>query len=448
MSKSYLTVTALTKYLKRKLDTDTHLRTVWLKGEISNFKHHSRGHMYMTIKDEQARIQAVMFAGSNRFLKFVPENGMHVLVRGEVSIFEAAGQYQLYIQVMEPDGVGALYLAFEQLKEKLHKKGYFEPRYKQSLPAYPTHVGVITSPTGAAVRDIVSTIQRRFPIVRITIFPVLVQGPKAAASIAAAIEKANTLHTCDVLIVGRGGGSIEELWSFNEEIVAESIFQSEIPIISAVGHETDTTISDFTADVRAATPTGAAEIAVPSLIELKDKLSACTKTLSQHMSYILRQHQQTLEQFKQAYAFRYPAQLIRQKEQELDRLTDQLHRVMEIRIQHKQNILHQLQHRLRNQHPNRQIKQATSVLKPLQLRNNQAMERILERKTNQFSSFIDKLTILNPLDTMKRGFAIPYQSDGNLLKSVKEVNRKDQIVLKILDGELDCLIQDLREEKE
>lgn len=260
MTNKYLTVTALTKYMKRKLDMDPHLRDVWLKGEISNFKLHSRGHMYLTIKDDQARINAVMFAGNNRFLKFKPENGMKVLVRGEVSVFEATGQYQLYIQQMEPDGLGSLYLAFEQLKERLRTKGYFDEQYKKKIPTIPHHIGVITSPTGAAVRDIITTIKRRYPVAQVTVLPVLVQGVNAASSITKAIYKANDMGEFDVIILGRGGGSIEELWSFNEESVAEAIFHSKIPIISAVGHETDVTISDYVADLRAPTPTGAVSL--------------------------------------------------------------------------------------------------------------------------------------------------------------------------------------------
>lgn len=254
MIDKYLTVTAVTKYIKRKMDTDPHLKQILIKGEISNFKQHSRGHMYMTIKDSQTKIQAVMFAGNNRFLKFKPENGMNVLIKGEISVYEAYGQYQLYINQMEPDGIGSLYLAFEQLKEKLQKKGYFDPSIKKNIPLYPEHIGVITSPTGAAIRDIITTLRRRYPIVKITVIPVLVQGPNSPYSIKLAIEKANEIGGFDTLIVGRGGGSIEELWSFNEEIVAEAIYRSKIPIISAVGHETDVTISDFVADLRAPTP--------------------------------------------------------------------------------------------------------------------------------------------------------------------------------------------------
>src|SRR5690606_2508105 len=263
---------ALTKYIKRKFDFDPHLQNVYVKGEISNFKRHTSGHMYFTLKDEKARIGAVMFAQAARSLKFIPENGMNVLLNGEVSVYEPSGQYQIYVKSMEPDGIGALYVAFEQLKERLEKEGLFRKDRKQPIPPYPKTVGVVTSPTGAAIRDIITTIQRRYPIARIIIYPALVQGTQAAPSVANMIRIANERKEADVLIVGRGGGSIEELWAFNEEVVARAIYESDIPIISAVGHETDTTIADFVADLRAPTPTGAAEMAVPNWTELLERI--------------------------------------------------------------------------------------------------------------------------------------------------------------------------------
>lgn len=272
MEQRYLTVNALTKYIKRKFDADPHLQDCYVKGEISNFKQHSSGHMYFTLKDDKARLLAIMFASANRSMKFKPENGMQVLVSGDLSVYEASGQYQIYIKDMKPDGVGELFLAFEQLKAKLTEEGLFSPENKLALPKYPKTVGVVTSPTGAAIRDIVSTIKRRYPIANILLLPALVQGDQAAASIAKAIKYANTTGKIDVLIIGRGGGSIEELWAFNEEVVARAIFSSKIPIISAVGHETDFTIADFVADLRAPTPTAAAELAVPHIDELIERI--------------------------------------------------------------------------------------------------------------------------------------------------------------------------------
>lgn len=283
---AYVTVSALTKYIKRKFDVDPHLENIWIKGELSNVKIHTRGHIYFTLKDENARMQSVMFARQSERLPFKPENGMKVLVRGGISVYEPSGNYQLYAKEMQPDGVGALYLAYEELKKKLAGEGLFDDRYKKQIPAFPATIGVVTSPTGAAVRDVITTLKRRYPLVKVIVLPALVQGENASRSIVTHIEEANEKEICDVLIVGRGGGSIEELWAFNEEIVARAIFASNIPIISAVGHETDFTISDFVADIRAATPTGAAEIAVPHTTDLIER----TKTAEVRMTRAMQQH--------------------------------------------------------------------------------------------------------------------------------------------------------------
>lgn len=446
MNNKYLTVTALTKYIKRKFDTDSNLRNIWLKGEISNFKHHSRGHMYLTIKDEQSRIQAVMFAGNNRRLKFTPENGMNVLIKGEISVFEAHGQYQLYIQQMEPDGIGSLYLAFEQLKEKLQKQGYFDQKLKKQIPKYPTHIGVITSPTGAAVRDIITTIKRRFPITKTTVLPVLVQGPNAAKSITRAIEFANEKAIFDVLIVGRGGGSIEELWSFNEEIVAKAIFQSKIPIISGVGHETDFTISDFIADLRAPTPTGAAELAVPSLVELKDKVLGLKQSMTKTMTTMTTNARRHLTRLQQSYAFRYPEQLIKQKEQELDKLVERLDKSFNQYIEQKREIVWNMEKRLTAQHPYDQMKRMEKEVNRLTKQANYYMKQIVNQKSKKFANTIEKLTLLNPLETMKRGYAIPYNKSGRIIKSRHEVNIQDDITVQLADGALGCKVQEVKEE--
>ncbi|AIF43474.1 exodeoxyribonuclease VII large subunit [Virgibacillus sp. SK37] len=446
MKDNYLTVTALTKYLKRKLDTDPHLKNIWLKGEISNFKHHSRGHMYLTIKDDQTRIQAVMFAGNNRFLKFMPENGMKVLIKGEISIFEAYGQYQLYIQNMEPDGIGALYLAFEQLKEKLHKKGYFDQQYKKKIPVHPKHIGVITSPTGAAVRDIITTIKRRYPIVSLTVIPVLVQGQNAANSIKQAIDKANEKAMFDVLIVGRGGGSIEELWSFNEEIVAEAIFRSSIPVISAVGHETDLTISDFVADMRAPTPTGAAELAVPSHIELKERITMLRRSVKKEMTRKVLQEERQIQRIKDSYAFRYPQLLLKQKEQELDHSVGNLQKSASNYVKQTEKAYQDLFKRLLAQHPKKQIQQSHNELNQLTKRQKYYMNLLIEQGSNQLRNTIDKLTLVNPLAIMQRGFAIPYTQRGNIIKSTKQVKEKDSITLHMADGRLSCYVEEIEEE--
>ncbi len=427
------------------MDTDPHLREVWLRGEISNFKHHSRGHMYLTIKDDRSRIQAVMFAGNNRFLKFTPENGMNVLIKGEVSVFEVYGQYQLYIQHMEPDGIGALYVAYEQLKEKLQKKGFFDQAYKKSIPLLPQKIGIITSPTGAAIRDIITTIKRRYPIVEMIVLPVLVQGEAAANSIKQAIETANKVGNFDLLIVARGGGSIEELWSFNEEIVAEAIFHSNIPIISAVGHETDTTISDYVADLRAPTPTGAAELAVPSSSELKDRILTLKRILTKDMRQKIKQQRQLLIKLQQSYAFRYPGQLLKQKEQELDRRVEQLQKAMVHKVTKKRQYYQHVHVRLATQHPGKQLERAKLQLQQLAKRHSFAMKQVQTSKREVLYKQVDKLSLLNPLEIMKRGFSIAYSPSDKIIKSIEHVHPEDIISLRVMDGLITCHVKEVEE---
>lgn len=445
MRDNYLTVTALTRYIKRKIDIDSNLQNIWLKGEISNFKHHSRGHMYLTIKDEQSRIQAVMFAGNNRNLKFMPENGMKVIIRGNISVYEANGQYQLYINEMEPDGLGALYLAYEQLKEKLLQQGYFDSTHKKQIPLFPEKIGVITSPTGAAVRDIITTIKRRYPIVEVVVIPALVQGPNAANSIKDSIEIANEIGGFDTLIIGRGGGSIEELWSFNEEIVAKAIYQSDIPIISAVGHETDTTISDFVADLRAPTPTGAAELAVPSQVELRNQINQLKQRLSREMQSEIEMQQRQLKNINASYAFRYPGELLKQKEQELDNKLENLQRNMQLQLKERQSEFQVAFNRLELQHPHQQVEQASNSLVELSGKHQRVMNRIIERHQLNLANNIDKLSLVNPLEILKRGFALPYNHTGDLIKSVQNIEEKDEIIVKLNDGDLNCRVLTVKE---
>lgn len=445
MVRKYLSVTALTKYIKQKLETDPHLHDVWLKGEISNFNHHSRGHMYLTIKDDQASVRAVMFAGTNRNLKFVPENGMEVLIRGEIGVFEPFGQYQLYIQQMEPDGLGALHLAYEQLKEKLSKKGLFDQQYKQSLPSYPEQIGIITSPTGAAVRDIISTIQRRYPLTQITIIPAIVQGQHGAKSICEAIQIANDQATFDVLIVGRGGGSIEDLWNFNEEKVAEAIFASNIPIISAVGHETDQTIADYVADFRAPTPTAAAEIAVPDKQDLLSEISQKRQFLHHLFHTDLKNLRKHLQHLQQSYAFRYPDQLVKQKEQELDRHHERLVQTMSQNIQAKKEKLANINTRLLTQSPIKAIDQSFKQLEDKNKQLCRSMDHYIKERGNHLALFLEKLTLLNPLEIMKRGFAVPYTEKGTIISSRKQVAKDDLLEIQVKDGRIDCQVLDVKE---
>ncbi|WP_347862775.1 exodeoxyribonuclease VII large subunit [Salimicrobium sp. PL1-032A] len=434
MEDRYLTVTALTKYIKQKISRDSHLKEVWLRGELSNFKHHSRGHMYFSVKDDRARIQTVMFAGSNKNLTFTPENGMSVLIRGEVNVYEPMGQYQLYAKEMIPDGVGDLHIAFEQLKEKLTKAGIFSPEHKKNLPSMPVHIGVITSPTGAAIRDIMTTIERRFPVVKVSVLPVTVQGKQAAASVSKAIAYANDRLDCDVLIVGRGGGSIEDLWGFNEEEVAMAVFRSEIPVISAVGHETDTTIIDFVSDYRAPTPTGAAEIAVPEWRELNQRLVEKTRRLQYSLNQKLENARTRLSTMEKSYAFKYPKQLTIQKEQDLDRLMDRFHSSGDRLFKEKRDELSRIRSRLSQVRPDKQVEREEAKRRQLDERLKKQMQHIVKDKKNHWQSTIQQLTLLNPLEIMNRGYALPFNDKNELLRSVKDVTNGDTISVQVKDG--------------
>ena len=300
MQNEYLTVTQLTRYIKYKIDNDINLQEVYLKGEISNFKAHTRGHFYFTIKDEGSRINAVMFASSARSVKFTPEDGMKILVKGKISVYEATGGYQIYVNEMTEDGVGNLYVAFEQLKKKLASEGLFLESHKKKIPRIPERVGVITASTGAAIRDIISTINRRFPLVEVVLFPALVQGENAKEDIVRQIKRAEE-YNLDVLIVGRGGGSIEDLWAFNEEVVARAIYDCSIPVISAVGHEIDFTIADFVADLRAPTPTGAAELAVPNKADVINYIDQLKLRSVKNINTILELKKKRLLKVKDRY---------------------------------------------------------------------------------------------------------------------------------------------------
>ncbi|MCT8138704.1 exodeoxyribonuclease VII large subunit [Anaerobacillus sp. CMMVII] len=437
------TISALTKYIKRTFDNDEILSNIWIKGEISNFKKHSRGHMYFTIKDDHSRIQAVMFAGNNRFLKFIPEDGMNIIVRGSVTVYEATGQYQIYVNEMQPDGVGNLYLAFEQLKKKLETAGYFHEMYKKPLPKIPKEIGIITSPTGAAVRDIITTLKRRFPQVRITLLPVLVQGTEAPASIVKAIQLANETPGIEVLIVGRGGGSIEELWAFNEEIVANAIFHSNIPIISAVGHETDVTIADFIADKRAATPTAAAELAVPHWEDLYDKISQRKIRLQSSVAKKLEAERKKLTNLQKSYAFRYPEQLVKQKEQQLDRTIDKLQRSMKYLIEKKRTAIVNLEKDVQMNHPKTQVSKAKEQLEKNHALLQQHLGNLKKEKEFEFKHLLTKLEALSPLKIMTRGYSLAYKEDGELIKSVSNVAVGDAVKIKLKDGSVLCQVDNI-----
>lgn len=444
LEQKYLTVTALTKYIKRKFDADPHLHDMYVKGEISNFKQHSSGHMYFTLKDEKARILAVMFSSHSRSLKFSPENGMKVIVKGEISVYEPSGQYQIYVKELRPDGIGDLFLAYEQLKQKLEAEGLFAAATKKLLPLFPKTIGVITSPTGAAVRDIITTIKRRFPIADILVFPALVQGENGAPSVVSAIEKANEMAEIDVLIVGRGGGSIEELWVFNEEIVARAIYSSGIPIISAVGHETDFTIADFVADLRAPTPTGAAELAVPHIDELMDRILQRQTRLIQAIKEKQRFETGRLTRLQKSYAFRYPERLYEQKLEQLDKLTERLvkgtSRLSTIKASEQVN----LAKRLLANHPRQQLLHATEQFERSQKEIQRAMKVIVAKKQNEYERLIGTLQALSPLRIMSRGYSLVYDADQKLVKSVNQIRKNDTIHINLADGSMVTKVEEIK----
>ena len=410
MNDKYITVTQLTRYIKYKIDNDVNLNEVFLKGEISNFKAHSRGHFYFTLKDEGSRINAIMFASQTKNIKFMPEDGMKVLVTGKISVFEANGAYQIYVSDMVEDGVGNLYIAFEQLKKKLEEEGLFKDIYKKPIPKIPTKVGVVTAPTGAAIKDIISTIKRRWPLTEIYLFPALVQGEDAKEDIVKQIKKADSFGL-DTLIVGRGGGSIEDLWAFNEEIVARAIFECNTPVISAVGHEIDFTIADFVADLRAPTPTGAAEMAVPQLADVSNYLKQINIRLENTILNKVKNNRRKLEDIKNSNIFKNPIMIYQTKEMIFDSLIEKL----KFNMINLTNVKEKELIRLKNSYV---------LKKPYQ---------ILDKKSNKYLQLISKLETLSPLLTLKRGYAIT-KKDNKVISSVKGISKGDKLDIELTDG--------------
>ena len=328
-NKEYISISEINRIIKWTIDSNEVLRDVYIKGEISNLKFHGRGHLYFSLKDESSKINAVMFNYQTSNLSFEPKDGDSVLVHGKISVYEASGSYQIYVDRMDIDGIGNLYQLFEELKKKLNAEGLFDEKYKQRINRLPERIGVITASTGAAVRDVISTINKRYPIVEIYVFPTLVQGEGAAPNIVKMIELANTFPL-DTIILGRGGGSIEDLWAFNEEIVARAIYECKTPVISAVGHEVDFTIADFVSDVRAATPTGAAEIAVPDKGELKKIIKQLELRSSKNINNIINYNKTVLEKIKTSYILKNPMSIYEIKEQKLDNLIFLLYRELRL----------------------------------------------------------------------------------------------------------------------
>ncbi len=387
--RAVLTVAQLNAYIKQIIDSNDILSDVYIKGEISNFTNHRTGHFYFTLKDPDSLIRAVMFKSAASKLKFLPENGMKVIVRGRVSAFVRDGQYQIYVEQMEPDGIGSLYIAFEQLKRKLEAEGLFSPTRKKPLPKIPTRIGIITSPTGAAVRDMINVTRRRFPLAKIVLFPSLVQGPDAPAQLIAGVNHFNAERSVDVIIIGRGGGSIEGLWAFNDENLARTVAASSIPVISAVGHETDFTICDFAADMRAPTPSAAAEIAVPDTLELKRKINNIVGHMELALTRAVSTRRTQLSQLAKSRALTSPQNFIDDKRMALFSLSTRL---------------------------------------------EQDIKLTLTDKRGKFASLTASLEALNPMSVISRGYSAVYDNSGKLIKSVRQIEKGDRFTFRTTDG--------------
>lgn len=393
-----VTVSEINNFIKQIIDNNEILSDILVSGELSNVKVHFSGHIYMTLKDEKSSIRMVMFKSDAQSLRFRPENGMKVLVRGRISVYERDGQYQLYAKMMQPDGVGALFMAFEQLKAKLDREGLFAPEHKKPIPPFPQTVGVVTAKTGAAVRDILNILKRRYPLAEPRVFPVLVQGEQASRQIARAISYINEKKLADVIIVGRGGGSIEDLWAFNEEVVARAVFASEIPVISAVGHETDFTICDFVADLRAPTPSAAAELAVPEKNELLSQIVSYKNAMRANLLHNVEKQKMKHERLSAFFKPEKLTEMIENRRMELDSLVSAM-------------------------------KDATD-------------EKIKSKKT-ELENIIVRLSAQNPLNLLAKGFSVAKNADGKIIKSVKNVACGDKINVSLSDGTVKAIVESL-----
>lgn len=443
MEPKYIKISDLNRYIKAKFDMDSHLNKVYLKGEISNFKSHTRGHLYFTLKDETSRIAAVMFMGNARSLTFTPEDGMNVLVTGRISVYEANGAYQIYVESMEVDGIGNLYLEYEKLKKQLQSEGLFDSKYKKPIPKYPKKIGIITASTGAAIRDILSTIKRRYPICETILFPSLVQGELAKDSIVKQIKKAQE-YDLDVIICGRGGGSIEDLWAFNEEVVARAIFASKIPIISAVGHEVDFTIADFVADLRAPTPTGAAEMAVPNLVDINNMLEQYKIRANKGMTKIIEFNNKKLDNIKNSFILKNPLSIYEVKEQKLDSLIDKVNQLinskldtMKVKYQYliSSNIL---------KDPIGVYLKKNDKIELLKNNANNVINNLIKEKAHQYGIIVNSLELLNPLSILSKGYSVVYQND-NIVNDINKVKINDILNIRMTNGIVKTKVEEVEE---
>lgn len=443
-SSKYLTISALTKYIKRKFDVDPYLGRIYLTGEISNFRLRPNAHQYFSLKDDHAKISAIMFKSAFQKVKFKPEDGMKVLVSGRVGLYEASGSYQIYVDSMQPDGVGALYQAYEQLKKQLASEGLFD-QIKRPLVKFPKKIAVITSPSGAVIRDIITTTRRRFPIVQLVLYPTLVQGDQAAKDIVRQLKRVNEDGSYDTVIIGRGGGSIEDLWPFNEEIVARAIAQSATPVVSSVGHETDTTIADLVADVRAATPTAAAELSVPVLSDELLKISQDRQRLMNAMQTILKVDQQKLLKLSHSYILTQPKRLYEGYIQRVDLINQQFQQLMQSYFVNWRQKLMLTSQRLSKNQIQQKIDVGQQSLQTEQLQLQQTMASYLKTKHNEMQQTIASLDLLSPLKIMSRGYSYVTSQD-TVIKKVSQLTKEQTIRLHFTDGTASAQIKEIEDQ--
>ena len=446
MEDKYISIGELNQYIKNMFDNNMYLRKVFLRGEISNFKNHTRGHLYFTLKDDTSRISAVMFYSSAITLNFKPEDGMNVLVEGRISCYPTAGTYQIYVDKMEVDGLGALYIEFEKLKEKLSKEGLFNEAHKKAIPKIPKRIGIITAPTGAAIKDIISTIKRRFPIAEAILFPALVQGKDAAPDIVRQIKEADSgKYDIDVLIVGRGGGSIEDLWAFNEEIVARAIYEARTPIISAVGHEIDFTIADFVADLRAPTPTGAAEMAVPTVGEINNMIHSLEIRLNEFMMNTLHKNQLRLDAAKNSYILKNPLSLYEVKEQKLDNMIEGLNNYIVKRLDQYQVELEHVKSSFVLKDPMRlfRVHQEKLLFLEKTLYNN--IKNIILKSDHDYKMLVNTLKLVNPLNILDKGYSLVKKGE-EVVKNASDLKVNDEIKIRFHKGNIDALVTGVNDE--
>lgn len=443
MEDKYMKISDLNTYIKSIFDENPYLKKVYLRGEISNFKNHTRGHLYFTLKDDVSRISAVMFQSSAISLRFVPEDGMNVLVEGRISCYPAQGTYQIYVDKMEPDGLGNLYIEFEKLKKRLAAEGLFSEEHKKPIPKIPKRVGIITAPTGAAIRDIISTIKRRFPICETILFPSLVQGENAAPDIVKQIKEADSgKYDLDVLIVGRGGGSIEDLWAFNEEIVARAIYEARVPIISAVGHEIDFTISDFVSDMRAPTPTGAAEMAVPTISEINNILNSYEIRLNEFTSNLLHKSKLRLESITSSYILKNPLSLYEIKEQKLDNLIDSLNNYITKKLDNYKILLNSASNSYVLKNPMTLFDIKKEKLMSYEKNLYQDIKNIIMTSNHKYKLLVNTLKLVNPLGILEKGYSL-VTKDNEVIKESNNLKMGDEINIRLHKGSVKASVSEV-----